>query len=175
MTRLYAIGGAACAGLHGANRLASNSLLEALVYGHEAAREAAEELKLLKTDGLPDLPLWDEVGASDSDEAIIVAHNWDEIRRCMWNYVGIVRSDKRLARARRRIKIIQSEIQEYYWNFKVSPDLVELRNIAMVAELIIKSALHRKESRGLHYNLRYPYRDDKRWSNDTLIRRPIMG
>ncbi|MFP4346979.1 MAG: L-aspartate oxidase [Thermodesulfobacteriota bacterium] len=173
--RLYAIGETACTGLHGANRLASNSLLEALVYGHEAAREAAEELKLLKTDGLPDLPLWDEVGASDSDEAIIVAHNWDEIRRCMWNYVGIVRSDKRLARARRRIKIIQSEIQEYYWNFKVSPDLVELRNIAMVAELIIKSALHRKESRGLHYNLRYPYRDDKRWSNDTLIRRPIMG
>ena len=173
--RLYAIGETACTGLHGANRLASNSLLEALVYAHEAAREAADELKLLKTEDLPDLPLWDEVGTSDSDEAIIVTHNWDEIRRCMWNYVGIVRSDKRLARARRRIKIIQSEIQEYYWDFKVSPDLVELRNIAMVAELIIKSALHRKESRGLHYNIRYPYRDDKRWSNDTLIRRPIMG
>ncbi len=173
--RLFAIGETACTGLHGANRLASNSLLEALVYGHEAAREAADELKILKTDGLPDLPLWDEVGASDSDEAIVVAHNWDEIRRCMWNYVGIVRSDKRLARARRRIKIIQNEIQEYYWDFKVSPDLVELRNVAMVAELIIKSALHRKESRGLHYNTRYPYRDDKRWSNDTLIRRPIMG
>jgi len=173
--RLYAIGETACTGLHGANRLASNSLLEALVYGHEAAREAAEELKLLKTEGVPDLPLWDEVGTSDSDEAIIVAHNWDEIRRCMWNYVGIVRSDKRLARAQRRIEIIQSEIQEYYWDFKLSPDLVELRNIAMVAELIIKSALHRKESRGLHYNIRYPYRDDNRWSNDTLIRRPIMG
>ncbi len=173
--RLYAVGETACTGLHGANRLASNSLLEALVYAHEAARAGAEEIKTLKKDGVPELPLWDEVGTSDSDEAIVVAHNWDEIRRCMWNYVGIVRSDKRLARAQRRIEIIQSEIQEYYWNFKVSPDLIELRNIAMVAELIIKSALHRKESRGLHYNIRYPFRDDKRWKNDTLIRRPIMG
>jgi L-aspartate oxidase len=93
----------------------------------------------------------------------------------MWNYVGIVRSDKRLNRARRRIEIIQSEIQEYYWDFKVSADLIELRNIAMVAELIIKCAMHRKESRGLHYNIEYPYRDDERWKKDTVIRRPFVG
>jgi L-aspartate oxidase len=173
--RLYAIGETACTGLHGANRLASNSLLEALVYAHEAARRAADELKSLNKGGLPDLPAWDEAGTTDSDEAIIEAHNWDEIRRCMWNYVGIVRSDKRLARAQRRIEIIQSEIQEYYWNFKVSAGLIELRNIAMVAELIVKSALLRKESRGLHYNIQHPRRDDERWKNDTLFRRPIMG
>ena len=120
-------------------------------------------------------PVWDEVGTTDSDEQIIVSHNWDEIRRLMWNYVGIVRSDKRLARAYRRIENIQNEIKEYYWDFKVSPDLIELRNIAMVAELIITSAMHRKESRGLHFTIEYPQKDDKRWKKDTILRRSFVG
>jgi len=173
--RLYAIGETACTGLHGANRLASNSLLEALVYAHSAADQALVEIEHLDPETFPDLPLWDEVGTTDSDEAIMVSHNWDEIRRLMWNYVGIVRSDKRLARAQRRIEIIQKEIREYYWNFKVSEDLIELRNIATVAELIIKCATHRKESRGLHYTIEYPERDDRRWKKDTVIRRPFVG
>ncbi|MEJ2037918.1 MAG: L-aspartate oxidase, partial [Desulfosarcinaceae bacterium] len=136
---LYAVGETACTGLHGANRLASNSLLEALVYADAAAREALREL-----DTRPftptDPPAWDDTGTTDSDEMIMVAHNWDEIRRLMWNYVGIVRSDKRLERAQRRIKIIANEIQDYYWNFKVAPDLIELRNIVVVADLIIRCA-----------------------------------
>jgi L-aspartate oxidase len=173
--RLYAIGETACTGLHGANRLASNSLLEALVYAEAAARQATRDLAEIGKQPPLSLPDWDEVGATDSDEQIMVAHNWDEIRRLMWNYVGIVRSDKRLARARRRIDTIQNEIREYYWNFKVSPDLIELRNIATVAELIIMCAAHRKESRGLHYNIGYPEKDDSRWRRDTVIRRQIVG
>jgi L-aspartate oxidase len=174
--RLYAVGETACTGLHGANRLASNSLLEALVYAQRASAAAIAEGA---TGGgareLPELPVWDEVGTVDSDEHIMVAQNWDEIRRFMWNFVGIVRSDKRLERARRRIEMIQQEIQDYYWNFRVSPNLIELRNLAMVAELIIRSASHRKESRGLHYNLQYPQRDDRRWCKDTVLRRPFVG
>jgi len=173
--RLYAIGETACTGLHGANRLASNSLIEALVYSHTASKQAVEDIDVFDFSSTPDPPPWDEVGTTDSDEVIMVSHNWDEIRRLMWNYVGIVRSDKRLARAKRRIEIIQKEINEYYWNFRVSADLVELRNIAIVADLIIKCASHRKESRGLHYNIEYPYRDDARWQKDTIIRRPFMG
>jgi L-aspartate oxidase len=173
--KLYAVGETACTGLHGANRLASNSLVEALVYAHQAANQAVVEMREADFKNTPELPLWDEVGATDSDELIMVAHNWDEIRRFMWNYVGIVRSVKRLERAWRRIEIIQKEIQEYYWNFKVSPDLVELRNIAMVAELVVRCASHRKESRGLHYNIEYPRRDDVRWQKDTVVRRPFVG
>jgi L-aspartate oxidase len=173
--RLYAVGESACTGLHGANRLASNSLLEALVYAERGARQALAELASAPKAALPQPPDWDEVGTSDSDEMIMVAHNWDEIRRLMWNYVGIVRSDKRLERARRRIEIIQQEIDEYYWNFKVVPDLIELRNIATVADLIIKCASHRKESRGLHYNIHYPSRDDERWCKDTVLRRPFLN
>ena len=172
--RLYAIGETACSGLHGANRLASNSLLEALVYADRAARQTIKEVQSIAEDEVPALAAWDEVGTSDSDEMIMVSHSWDEIRRFMWNYVGIVRSDKRLERAARRIEIIQREIRDYYWNFKVVPDLIELRNIAMVAELI-KCALHRKESRGLHYNILYPQRDDQRWLKDTVIRRSYLG
>ena len=172
---LYATGETACTGLHGANRLASNSLLEAIVYAHAAAEQALKDTLSTDFKSFPETPVWDEVGTTDSDELIMVSQNWDEIRRFMWNYVGIVRSDKRLARASRRIEIIQNEIREYYWNFKVAADLVELRNIATVAELIIKCAMHRKESRGLHYNLGYPERDDSRWQKDTIIRRPFVG
>ncbi|MBN1931112.1 MAG: L-aspartate oxidase [Desulfobacterales bacterium] len=173
--RLYAIGETACTGLHGANRLASNSLIEALVYAHKASIQAVEDFHTLDSNSIPDLPPWDETGTTHGDELIMVSHNWDEIRRCMWNYVGIVRSDKRLARAERRIQNIQHEIREYYWDFKVSADLIELRNIATVAELIIKCAMHRKESRGLHYNIEYTSRDDKRWQKDTVLRRPFVG
>ncbi|MFW6428451.1 MAG: L-aspartate oxidase [Desulfosalsimonas sp.] len=174
--RLYAIGETACTGLHGANRLASNSLLEALVYAHQAAMNAAGEMGRPEAENQPgtNIPMWDDLGAMDSDEAIVISHTWNEIRRLMWNYVGIVRSDKRLERARRRIEIIGEEIREYYWNFKVTPDLIELRNIALVAELIIRCASHRKESRGLHYNIAYPYKDDLRWQKDTVLRRPFM-
>jgi len=173
--RLYAIGETACTGLHGANRLASNSLLEALVYAHNASCQAVRDQAVLPGEPFPDLPPWDPMGTSDSDERIVVSQNWDEIRRLMWNYVGIVRSDKRLARAKRRIELIVNEIQEYYWDFKLDPDLIELRNIATVAELIIRSALHRKESRGLHYNIAYPLQDDHRWKKDTILRRPFLG
>jgi len=172
--RLYAIGETACTGLHGANRLASNSLIEALVYADKAAKQAVEDLRRINFSALPQPSVWDEVGTTDSDEGIMVSQNWDEIRRFMWSYVGIVRSDKRLARAQRRIEIVQKEIQEYYWNFKVAADLIELRNIALVAELIIKCAINRKESRGLHFNLEYPERDDERWLKDTAIRKPLL-
>jgi len=173
--RLYAIGETACTGLHGANRLASNSLIEALVYAEQAAAHAVRALGELKPRALPELMDWDASGTTDSDERIMVSHNWDEIRRCMWNYVGIVRSDKRLARAHTRINNLQKEIHEYYWDFKISPDLIELRNIAMTAELIVTCAMHRKESRGLHYNIQYPQTDNRRWQKDTRIRRPLMG
>jgi L-aspartate oxidase len=173
--RLFAVGETACTGLHGANRLASNSLLEAIVYADAATQKALKEFDGLASNLPQEIPPWDESGTTDSDEQIMVSHNWDEIRRLMWNYVGIVRSDKRLARAKRRIEIIQKEIHEYYWNFKVSSDLIELRNIASVAELIITCARHRKESRGLHYNLQYPHKDDRRWCKDTVLRRPFVA
>jgi L-aspartate oxidase len=169
--RLYAVGETACTGLHGANRLASNSLLEALVYARNAYEDAIRELPAIKRNMAITLAPWDETNTTDSDEAIVVSHNWDEIRRLMWNYVGIVRSDKRLQRAARRIKAIQDEINEYYWDFKVTSDLVELRNIATVAKLIIRSALMRKESRGLHCNIGYPHRDDKNFLTPTLLKK----
>ncbi|MBW2107334.1 MAG: L-aspartate oxidase [Deltaproteobacteria bacterium] len=173
--RLYAIGETACTGLHGANRLASNSLLEAVVYAHRAATHAKAHLEKKTLDFCPEVPPWDPMGTTDSDEAIVVSHNWDEIRRLMWNYVGIVRSNKRLLRAKNRIEMIEEEIHQYYWNFKVTPDLIELRNIAVVAHLIIQSASLRKESRGLHYNLQYPNKDDRHWLKDTILRRPFVG
>lgn len=173
--RLFAIGETACTGLHGANRLASNSLLEALVYAHNAAQQAIEDSKNFAFESSPQLPPWDDLGAIDSDEVIMVSHSWDAVRRLMWNYVGIVRSDKRLARAKRRIDMIQDEINEYYWDFKVTPDLIELRNIATVADLIIRCATHRKESRGLHYNIAYPDKNDERWKKDTVLRRPFVS
>ncbi|MEA2059542.1 MAG: L-aspartate oxidase [Thermodesulfobacteriota bacterium] len=171
ISRLYAAGEVACTGLHGANRLASNSLLEALVYSDRAANEAIREFQSIENYDAVEIQPWDESGTTDSDEAIVVSHNWDEIRSLMWNYVGIVRSDKRLSRALRRIENIQQEIDEYYWNFKVTSDLIELRNLALVAELIIKSALKRKESRGLHFNIEYPQKDDKNWLKDTILKK----
>jgi L-aspartate oxidase len=168
---LYAVGETACTGLHGANRLASNSLLEALVYSCRAFDASAKDFERIKDKKWVDLHEWDETGTTDSDEAIVVSHNWDEIRRLMWNYVGIVRSDKRLQRALNRIQNIKKEINEYYWDFKVTSDLIELRNLATVAELIIQSALIRKESRGLHYNIGYPERDDKNWLKQTVLKK----
>jgi L-aspartate oxidase len=167
---LYAVGEVAMTGLHGANRLASNSLLEALVFAHEAARHSVEMLPQIPKKKLSEVPPWDPSGAVDSDENVVVSQNWDEIRRFMWNYVGIVRSNKRLQRARNRIDLIQQEINEYYWNFLITSDLVELRNIATVADLIIACAMQRKESRGLHYTLDYPEKDDVNWCHDTIIR-----
>ncbi|MEE9566092.1 MAG: L-aspartate oxidase [Desulfobacteria bacterium] len=173
--RLYVVGETACTGLHGANRLASNSLLEAVVYADRAAKQTVKELGSINDEIGRDLPRWDPMGTTDSDEAIVVSHNWDEIRRTMWNYVGIVRSNKRLLRARNRIETIQKEIREYYWDFKITSDLIELRNLAMVAELIIQCAMLRKESRGLHYNIQYAEKDDKFWLKDTILRRPFVG
>jgi L-aspartate oxidase len=166
---LWCIGESACTGLHGANRLASNSLLEGLVMAERCAASAAGSRGNLSVD-VAKVPVWDPGKAVQSSESVVVTQDWDEIRRFMWNYVGIVRSDRRLLRARKRLSTVREEIDEYYWNYIITSDLVELRNIATMAELIIESALLRKESRGLHYNVDFPGRDDAGWLGDTLIR-----
>ncbi|MCP5515842.1 MAG: L-aspartate oxidase [Verrucomicrobiales bacterium] len=168
---LYAIGEVACTGLHGANRLASNSLLEALVGAHRAAACIAGEAGPL----VPNLTRWESGDAHDPDELVVVSHLWDEIRRLMWDYVGIVRTDRRLRRARSRMANLQAEIQDYYWDFVLTADLVELRNIATVAELIVKCAMQRPESRGLHYNLDHPEADPAWAARDTLVERSDGG
>jgi len=169
ISRLYAAGEVACTGLHGANRLASNSLLEGLVFGHRAGRDAVDRLRSDARQP-PAVRPWDPGRATDSNELVVVAQNWDEIRRFMWNYVGIVRSDRRLERARQRITLLQEEIRAYYWDFLLTSDLVELRNIATVAELVIACAMARKESRGLHYTVDHPDADPLR-AHDTVVQR----
>ena len=166
---LYAIGEVTYTGLHGANRMASNSLLECLVYSTAAAEDICSRLKS-GVDVPPAPPEWDESQVTDSDEDVVIAHNWEELRRFMWDYVGIVRTDKRLARAQNRIDMLQSEIDEYYGHFRISSDLLELRNLAVCAELIIRSAQERKESRGLHYTLDYADVDDVNQRQPTQLK-----
>jgi len=164
---LYAVGECSESGLHGANRLASNSLLECFVFGDAAARDI-----LARWDDFappPDVRAWDDSRVADSDEEVVIKQNWTELRRFMWNYVGIVRSNKRLQRAERRIQLLLEEIQEYYWKFKITKDTLELRNIAITAQLIIQGAMTRKESRGLHYNLDYPDADPTLEKVNTVL------
>lgn len=176
---LWAVGEVACTGLHGANRLASNSLLEGLVYGHRAALSVHGASPDLPGVEAPD---WDPGKATESDEAVVVANDWDELRRFMWNYVGIVRSDRRLVRASHRIALLKEEVREYYFRHVITMDLLELRNIADVAELIITSAAFRRESRGLHYTVDHPDHDERLFRADTVLRwgglpqrRPVPG
>ncbi len=165
LLNLYAIGETSFTGLHGANRMASNSLLECIVYARSAAEHIQQNIALIDETDTP--KEWDESRVKDSDEDVVIAHNWDELRRFMWDYVGIVRTQKRLERAQHRIKLLQREIADYYSNYKVGNDLIELRNLTTVAQLIIRSAMERKESRGLHYSLDYP--NLGRIARDTIL------
>ena len=170
---LFVAGEVACTGLHGANRLASNSLLEGAVYGHRAGLKSTEYCESTLPVDPADIPEWDPGSAVPSDELVVISQCWDEIRRFMWNYVGIVRTDRRLMRAQRRIDTLKEEIREFYWRATVTRDLIELRNICTVAELIVKCALKRRESRGLHFTLDYPHLANE--AKDTvLVRRDLV-
>jgi L-aspartate oxidase len=170
---LWAIGECACTGLHGANRLASNSLLEGLVFAHRAAVALAEESgKRDRAKPWPEVPEWDAGQAGASDEAVVISQSWEELRRLMWNYVGIVRSDKRLRRASRRIALLHEEIAEYYWKYFVTRDFLELRNIATVAQLVVECAAARHESRGLHYTIDHPTLDPAQ-ARDMVVKRGV--
>jgi len=167
LENLFAIGETAFTGLHGANRMASNSLLECLVFAKATAKKITSQLPAYQCQST--LPLWDDSRVTGSEEGVVVTHNWDELRRFMWNYVGIVRKNKRLLLAKQRVELLQREIGDYYRQYLINNDLIELRNLATVAELIIDSAMQRKESRGLHYTLDYPYKDDNKFLQDTIL------
>jgi L-aspartate oxidase len=164
---LYAVGEVACTGLHGANRMASNSLLECLVFADRASEDIVKKLPAIRP--FFNIKDWDESKVSDSDEEVVVSHNWNELRHFMWDYVGIVRTNKRLSRAMSRVELLKKEIAEYYGNFRVTSDLLELRNLVIVAELIIRCAQQRKESRGLHYTLDYPEMDNSKPAQNTVL------
>jgi len=170
IARLYAAGEVAATGLHGANRLASNSLLEAAVMGRRASMAASDQIR---SDSAipPEFPEWDPGDAIKNEQRVLITHSWEEIRRLMWNYVGIVRSDRRLERALRRIQMLSEEIYSYYWDHLIDSDLIEVRNLVTVAELVVRSAMIRKESRGLHYNIDHPVPVDAHWLHDTVLHR----
>ncbi len=170
VTGLYAIGEVACTGLHGANRLASNSLLEGVVVAHRAIEHMKHRLPVGRIGEEPELPEWKSGDATDLDELVVIYHNWDEIRRSMWDYVSIVRTDKRLQRAASRLRNLRREVQEFYWNFRVTTELLDLRNLVDTAALIVECALRRKESRGLHYTLDFPEPVEK-WCSPTRLTR----
>ncbi|MFH7320620.1 L-aspartate oxidase [Desulfurivibrio sp. D14AmB] len=169
LENLYVLGETACTGLHGANRLASNSLLEAVVYAQRAWEQCERDWPRLAARQPPPPPPWRAGQAEPLAEAVLISHNWDQIRRLMWNYVGIVRSEKRLNLVQERLQPITAEVERHYRDYLLTPDLIELRNISLVAELIVRCAILRKESRGLHYNIDHPTHDDKNWAKDTVI------
>jgi L-aspartate oxidase len=171
LPNLYAVGESSFTGLHGANRMASNSLLECMVFATAAANHIKQQGPA--SHHKASIPEWDESQVTNSDEDVIISHNWEELRRFMWDYVGIVRTDKRLQRARRRVQLLHQEVTEYYSNYRISNDLLELRNLILVADLIIQSAIRRKESRGLHYTLDYPDLLDE--AVDTILVPPTFG
>ena len=171
LPHLYAVGESSFTGLHGANRMASNSLLECMVFATAAAEHINSHPESLESN--LEIPFWDETQVTNSDEDVIISHNWEELRRFMWDYVGIVRTDKRLQRARRRVQLLQQEVTEYYSNYRISSDLLELRNLIQVADLMIQCAIRRKESRGLHYTLDYPEQAEQ--ANDTVLTPPLFG
>jgi len=167
LENLYAIGETAFTGLHGANRMASNSLLECIVFAQAAAKDILS--KPINRTFTESIKPWDESRVTGSEEAVLVTHNWDELRRVMWDYVGIVRNNKRLIQAKQRIDLLSREVDDYYRQYKINNDLIELRNLVHVADLIVQSAMQRRESRGLHYTLDYPFSDDKLFLKDTII------
>ena len=168
---LFAVGEVACTGLHGANRLASNSLLEAHVVANNAYVEMLARFPLdREPEDAPDIPDWEYGDMTPPDEAVLIYHSWDEIRRLMWDYVSIVRTDNRLQRAGHRLRNLRNEVRQFYWGYRVDSDILELRNLATVASLIVDSAMQRKESRGIHYMLDYPGTKEK-FQQDTILRK----
>ncbi|MEW6290239.1 MAG: L-aspartate oxidase [Thermodesulfobacteriota bacterium] len=171
LENLFAFGETACTGLHGGNRLASNSLLEAVVFAHQAFLQCERDWPELQRREHPQVTDWSAGQAARIEECVLISHNWDQIRRLMWNYVGIVRSEKRLVLVQKRMQPILAEVAQHFRDYLLTPDLIELRNIALMAELIVRSAMIRKESRGLHYMVEYPARDDVNWKRDTVLQK----